>query len=116
MGPANVDDACQPFDSGKLVGSFGDFSKSTPVTYYSQPMMFRLPPASGESAGAQLLAFRLWMEAATLTTNDEAAGIHSPPLLGQMEAISAQYQMPWTELIRASPRHSFVFVIFTVLV
>jgi len=96
-GPSNVDDGYQAFDNGKLVGSFGDFSKSPPTHYYSRPMMFQLPPSESESARAstQVLAFRVWMPSNTLTESDEAGGFHTAPLLGQMDAISAQHQLRW---------------------
>jgi serine phosphatase RsbU (regulator of sigma subunit) len=102
-GPSNVDDAYQVFDNGKLVGSFGDFSNSPPTVYYTQPMMFQLPPSESESAraSAQVLTIRVWMQPNTLTESDEAGGIHTAPLLGQMQAISAQQQLRWEELIRA---------------
>ncbi len=102
-GPSNVDDAYQAFDNGKLVGSFGDFSKIPPTVYYTQPMMFQLPPSESESprASTQVLTIRVWMQPNTLTESDEAGGIHAAPLLGQMEAISAQHQLRWEELIRA---------------
>jgi len=62
-GPADVDDIYQAFDDGKLVGSFGNFSTSTPTAYYSRPMMFPLPPWENMSAreSTQVLAFRLWI-------------------------------------------------------
>jgi hypothetical protein len=50
-GPDIVDDAYQFFDNGELVGSFGNFTGSTPVDYYSQPTMFPLShPAGGNPA------------------------------------------------------------------
>ena len=46
-GPADVDDVYQVFDNGGSVGSFGDFTGSTPVVYYSQPVMFPLSQPGG---------------------------------------------------------------------
>lgn len=102
-GSSNVDDVYQAFDNGKLVGSFGDFSKSPPAVYFTQPMMFQLPPSESESARAstQVLAIRVWMEPSTLAERDDAGGLHTAPLLGQMEPISAQHRLRWEELIRA---------------
>jgi len=102
-GPSDVDDVYQAFDNGKLVGSFGDFSNNPPTVYFTEPMMFQLPPSESESARAstQVLAIRVWMEPSTLTESDEVGGLHTAPLLGQMGAISAQHQLRWDELIRA---------------
>ena len=44
-GSADVDDAYQFFSNGSLVGSFGSFTGSQPKFYYTQPVMFKLPPA-----------------------------------------------------------------------
>src|SRR5580658_6897274 len=90
-GPSDADDAYQAFDNGKLLGSFGDFSKSPPAVYFTRPMMFQLPPSEGESgrASTQVLAIRVWMEPSTLAERDDSGGLHTAPLLGQLEAISA---------------------------
>ena len=116
-GPSDVDDVYQAFDNGKLVGSFGDFSTSTPTAYYSQPMMFQLPPWESVSGreSTQVLAFRLWMLPSTLTESDEAGGFHTAPLLGQMDAISAQHQLRWEELIRAYAGRLIEGIVFSVL-
>jgi serine phosphatase RsbU (regulator of sigma subunit) len=116
-GPSDVDDVYQAFDNGKLVGSFGNFSTSTPTAYYSRPMMFQLPPWENVSAreSTQVLAFRLWMLPSTLTESDEAGGFHTAPLLGQMEAISAQHQLRWEELIRAYAGVLIEGIVFSVL-
>jgi serine phosphatase RsbU (regulator of sigma subunit) len=115
-GPSDVDDIYQAFDNGKLVGSFGNFSTSTPTAYYSQPMMFQLPPESESTReSTQVLAFRLWMLPSTLTESDEAGGFHTAPLLGQIEAISAQHQLRWEELIRAYAGVLIEGIVFSVL-
>ena len=78
-GPSDVDDAYQVFDNGELVGSFGDFSGSTPVVYYSQPMMFPLSQPAGGNPGSSIrvLAFRVWMEPNTLAIQPDAGGFHT---------------------------------------
>jgi hypothetical protein len=51
-GPSDVDDAYQVFDNGELVGSFGDFTGSTPVVYSTQPMMFPSSHPAGGKPGS----------------------------------------------------------------
>jgi hypothetical protein len=98
-----VDDVYQVFDNGNLVGSFGNFSGSEPVTYYAQPMMFSLPQPAGGNAGSstQVLAFRVWMEPEALTTQPDAGGFHTAPVLGEAGAVTAGYQLRWLEVVRA---------------
>jgi Stage II sporulation protein E (SpoIIE) len=102
-GPPDVDDVYQVFDNGDLVGSFGDFSGSQPVTFYAQPMMFLLPqPADGNTGtSTRILAFRVWMEPEALATQPDAGGFHTAPVLGEAGAVSAGYQLRWLELVRA---------------
>jgi serine phosphatase RsbU (regulator of sigma subunit) len=116
-GPADVDDAYQSFDNGKLVGSFGDFSGSRPMFYFSQPMMFPLAQPGSGSAGetTRVLSFRVWMHPDTLLQNDEAGGFHTAPLLGEMEAVAAQHQMRQDGLERAYAGVLIEAVVFTLL-
>ena len=119
-GPSNVDDAYQAFFNGSLLGSFGDFSSTRPVIYYTQPVMLALPDGAGsETAGpgspsgaGQVIAFRFWMEANTLLQGDDVGGMHVAPLLGQAGAVMARHQMRRLELVRSyilSPIQAFVF-------
>ena len=102
-GPADVDDVYQVFDSGGLVGSFGDFTGSTPVVYYSRPMMFPLSQAAGvqPSSSIRVLAFRVWMQPSTLTGQPDVGGFKEAPELGEAVAVAASYQIHWLELIRS---------------
>jgi hypothetical protein len=102
-GPPDVDDIYQVFDDGTIVGSFGDFSGSQPVTYYTQPMIFALPQSAGENSGltTQVLAFRVWMQPEALTTEPDAGGFHTAPELGEVRAVTAEFQLRWLELVRA---------------
>jgi serine phosphatase RsbU (regulator of sigma subunit) len=107
-GPADVDDAYVLFANGTRLGSFGDFSASRPTIYYSQPMMYSLPPAVANDSGAApqgpptvVLAFRFWMEPNTLLGAPDSGGIHSAPLIGEAGTVAAGYQAQWLELIRA---------------
>ncbi|HTV05153.1 MAG TPA: SpoIIE family protein phosphatase [Acidobacteriaceae bacterium] len=101
-GPVNVDDAYQVFVNGKLLGSFGKFrrSGSSPVAYYSQPMMFRLPPADLDGPEDLVLAFRVWMAPGTLDQSPLAGGIHDPPLIGDVGAVATEYSLARLRLIR----------------
>jgi hypothetical protein len=102
-GSSDVDDVYQLYDGGRLVGGFGDFSTARPRVYYTQPTMFDLPESqtSGAEGPTQVLAFRFWMEPNTLQQGDDVGGFHTAPLLGELSAITARYQMRWLELIRA---------------
>ncbi len=102
-GPPDVDDIYQVFDDGGLVGSFGDFSSSQPVTYYAQPMMFSLPQSVGGDSGSstRVLAFRVWMAPEALTNQPDAGGFHTAPVLGEAGAVTAGYQLRWLEVVRA---------------
>ena len=101
-GPTNVDDAYQIFVNGTLLGSFGDFPSNggTPTTYYSQPTMFKLPPAQFDGPESLLVAFRVWMAPSTLDASPLAGGLHGPPLLGDAATISAEYHLARLRLIR----------------
>ncbi len=101
-GPGDVDDAFQVFANGTLLGGFGNFSSSHPSAYYSQPTLFPIPllDVASHADGTEVLAFRLWMEPATLTYAPDAGGFHAAPLLGQAGAVSASYQVRWLEQVR----------------
>lgn len=102
-GPSQVDDSYQVFYAGTLVGSFGDFSAHDPSVYYAEPMMFPLPPAADAShAGStRVIAFRIWMQAKTLSENSQVGGFESAPFLGEADAMTAQHRVLFDELLRA---------------
>jgi hypothetical protein len=50
-GPDDFDSVFQVFANGRLLGGFGDFSGKTPVTYFSVPTLFPLPPPAGSPNG-----------------------------------------------------------------
>ena len=125
-GPANVDDAYQVFDNGELAGQFGDFTGRKPVVYYTQPRMFPLPqPGShsveigpngtGLAESTRVLAFRLWMEPYSLISNPDAGGLHTAPVLGEVGAVAAGYQMRWLEVIRAYAKNAVEALLFGLL-
>jgi hypothetical protein len=102
-GPADVDDVYQVFDNGRLVGSFGNFTGSTPVVYYSQPMMFPLsqPAGANPSSFTRVLAFRVFMQPSTLTSQPDVGGFKQAPELGEAGAVAAGYQIHWLEVVRS---------------
>ena len=102
-GPADLDDVYQVFADGTLLGSFGGFTNTRPVAYYSQPKMFLLPQggsATQQSATIEI-AFRVWMEPNSLTSQPDAGGFHTAPVIGEASAVTAGYQLRWLELVRA---------------
>ena len=100
-GSSDVDDAYQLFSDGTLVGSFGNFTGSQPTIYFTQPMMFSLPPAPAAGSSVRVLAFRFWMAPSTLVTQADIGGMHTAPLLGDAGAVSAGFQLRWLEPVRA---------------
>ena len=102
-GPADVDDVYQAFADGALLGSFGGFSSARPVAYYSQPKMFLLPQGGSAMQQSTIIeiAFRVWMEPNSLTSQPDAGGFHTAPVIGEASAVTAGYQLRWLELVRA---------------
>jgi hypothetical protein len=116
-GPADVDDVYQAFANGSLLGSFGNFSSTPPAAYYAQPKMFLLPQLSGGGNDGErnavspasssdnritaVIAFRVWMEPNSLVSQPDAGGFHTAPVLGEVGAVTAGYQLRWLELVRA---------------
>ena len=99
-GPSDVDDVYQLFANSSLLGSFGDFSSSRPVTYNTQPMMFPMPQPASEGPTTMILAFRFWMDPSTLLQVD-SGGMHNAPLLGEAGTVDAEYQTRWLEMSRS---------------
>lgn len=98
-GPAVLDDAYQVFANGKLLGSFGDFSTGTPVSYNGQPMLFTMPQL-GAAPATEVIAFRVWMAEETRIQQEDSGGIHTAPILGAEEVVRAGYTLTWIQLIR----------------
>jgi serine phosphatase RsbU (regulator of sigma subunit) len=116
-GPPDVDDAYQVFEDGELLGSFGDFSRKTPISYNAQPKMFLLPQSAGsdQASPALVLAFRVWMGSNTLKQLPDGGGIHNAPLLGDARPVAANYQIRWQKLIRAYTPLAFEACIYVLL-
>jgi hypothetical protein len=116
-GPPVVDDVFQVFDNGGIMGSFGTFSSSEPVTYYQRPTMFLLPQPAGGNPGSSthVLAFRVWMEPSDLATEPDAGGFHSAPVVGEAGAVAAGYRLGWLELVRSYSILAFQAVLYALL-
>ncbi|MFZ0663493.1 MAG: SpoIIE family protein phosphatase [Acidobacteriaceae bacterium] len=113
----NVDDVYQAFANGALLGSFGKFpgGGQDPVTYYSQPEMFRLPKANAAGPQTLVLAFRVWMMPTDLQSAPDAGGFHNAPLFGQADAIAATYQLAEVRLDRVYMSGAVEAVLFCLL-
>jgi hypothetical protein len=102
-GPRAVDSAYQVFVNGRLLGSAGDFSGSTPVAYSIQPRVFTLPPSlratSHDSGSTLVIAIRVWMGAG-LAGLPGTGGIHIAPALGLPGAMTSRNQLEWLETVR----------------
>jgi Stage II sporulation protein E (SpoIIE) len=115
-GPPSFDDAYQVFLDGSLLGSFGRFDGKRPTFYYAQPMIFPLPAAGARSAGDdQVIVFRLWTSPASLLQQPDAGGLHSAPLLGTTEAVGAEYQLRWLELVRQNSTWVLMWLVYWLL-
>jgi hypothetical protein len=69
-----------------------------------------------DSEGAsRLLGLRVVPHPRTLSLSDQVGGFHTTPLLGEMEAISAQHRMRWDELIRAYAGSLLQAIVFGLL-
>jgi serine phosphatase RsbU (regulator of sigma subunit) len=117
-GSADVDDAYQFFSDGSLVGSFGSFTGSHPDFYYTQPVMFNLPPVpptQRPESSVRVLSFRVWMSPTTVVTESDVGGFHTAPLLGTANAVSAGYQLDWLQLMRAQIMGSLLGLLYFLL-
>jgi hypothetical protein len=96
LGPWDVDSDYQVFVDGVLLGGIGDFSGTTPAThgnYY--PLQLELPIKAAQG-GPMTLAIRVWAGPWTGNT----AGIHVAPVIGEQEAITAQYRLQWLTIFK----------------
>jgi hypothetical protein len=99
-GPANFDDAYQVFLNGALLGSFGQFNGKRPAFYYVKPMIFPLPKQGAEEDATRVIAFRMWMSPTSLLGRTDAGGFHFAPQVGTTDAVAAEYQLRWLDLVR----------------
>jgi hypothetical protein len=92
--PGDFDDAYQVYVNGRFLGEFGEFGAHGVVSYSSVPRTFPLP------AGLDLrqpitLAIRLYMSPDRRFTDQDAGGLHGPPVLGQNTTIGALDSVAW---------------------
>jgi hypothetical protein len=103
LGPALVDSAYQVFFDGSLVGGTGDFGGPVPRAYGIRPKVFVVSsPFARPSTGKPepiLVALRVYMGPWGIA-DPQAGGIHIAPVLGNVEAIRAEYFLQWLEKIR----------------
>lgn len=94
LGPEWFDSAFQVFADGRLVGSFGDLSGSTPQLYEGNPSGFPLRTSAygDEPDGSTLIAFRFYMATASLA-HGGTGGMHAPPSIGLSGAATALFHM-----------------------
>jgi hypothetical protein len=117
MGPANGAGAYEFFDNGKLVGSFGDFSKSIPGIYFSHPIIFKLPALDqvGTNSSVQVLAFRVWMQPKAPADSGDTGVLQNAPVLGDMQDVFGQYHLRWSDQRRAYATSLLESVVFALL-
>ena len=96
--PINFDDAYQVFVNGRQIGEFGRFKDHTAVFYNAQPRSFDLPMSA--SRGTRTIAIRFWMDKGTPLANQDAGGLHGPPILGESSAIDAMLRLEWDAVNR----------------
>ncbi|RFM26406.1 glycoside hydrolase [Deminuibacter soli] len=101
--PASVDDAYQLFVNGQSFGGNARFNGTRPVVYSIRPRVFRLPLASAavtpEGNRTLVLAFRVWMDAGSLSGGNDVGGIHIAPVTGTAKTLLPHYRMQWRQTI-----------------
>jgi hypothetical protein len=119
-GPAYFDDAYQLFLNGTLLGSFGRFDGKRREFYYNEPMVFPLPQtqivgAGGDRDATQVIAFRIWMSPASLLGQTDAGGFHLAPQVGTTNAVEAEYQLRWLDLVRENAIWALTGTVYSLL-
>jgi hypothetical protein len=101
LSPTNFDNSYQLFANGRLIASYGDFDRPVPTVYASAPAMFALPGFGGQHSqdGSTVVAFRFYMAPAALL-QPQTGGMHSPPVIGLVSAVTAAYHVAWEEAYR----------------
>jgi hypothetical protein len=116
LGVWDVDDAFQFFANGLLLGSSGRFlgPGKRVLSYYSKPLMFELPAPQNES-DSYTLAFRVWLQPASLIGDPECGGLHIAPLLGETNAVASAYQHAWIVIVRVFESAALETVVYLAL-
>ncbi|MGA9852804.1 MAG: glycoside hydrolase [Gammaproteobacteria bacterium] len=98
LGPWAVDSAYQVYENGRLLGGVGNFSGTTPIAYgYHYPAFFALPSTTHSSV-PMVIAIRVWMGPWDMAAPG-SGGIHIAPVIGERDAIAAQYHLHWLKII-----------------
>jgi hypothetical protein len=97
--PDNYDDAYQVYLNGRLIGQFGRFSAHGVTAYVALPRVFPLPVNAG--SGPATVAIRMWMAAFTPMVDQDAGGLHGPPIIGQASAIAGLLRLDWDAVGRS---------------
>jgi Stage II sporulation protein E (SpoIIE) len=114
LGPAWFEGGYQIFANGRLIGSFGDFTRQPPELYYPNPASFTVPASDFEQSpnGTVLIAFRFYTPAEALVS-PVMGGMHVPPRIGLPSAASAVFHVEWeTEYRRLSSALATALVYF----
>jgi serine phosphatase RsbU (regulator of sigma subunit) len=97
--PDNFDDAYQVYVNGQLAGEFGRFTSHGVTAYVALPRVFSLP--ANIRSGPATIAIRMWMAAFTPMVDQDAGGLHGPPVLGHASAIAELLQLDWDAVDRS---------------
>jgi Stage II sporulation protein E (SpoIIE) len=97
--PDNFDDAYQIYVNGQWIGEFGHFTAHGVIAYTSLPRAFPLPTSL--RSGFAIIAIRMWMGAFTPLVDQDAGGLHGPPVLGQATAIGSLLDLDWYAINRS---------------
>ncbi len=92
--PSLFDDAYQVYVDARLAGEFGRFSKEGATFSPNLPREFPLPGRI-RPREPLTIAIRMWMDASTAVGQQEAGGMHEPPVLGQASTIRALERLHW---------------------
>jgi hypothetical protein len=91
--PDDFDDAYQVYVNGQIVGHFGEFTSIGVHSYLALPEMFALP--ANVWSGPLTIAVRMWMNPFTSLVDQDAGGLHGPPVLGQADSIAGLLKADW---------------------
>lgn len=97
--PDDIDDAYQVYVNGQFVGEFGRFTSKGVTDYESQPRAFPLPRNVRD--GHATIAIRMWMSTFTPLVDQDAGGLHGPPVLGKAESIDKILRLDWEAFDRS---------------
>ncbi len=114
--PGDFDDAYEIYVNGSKVGDFGDFNANGVVSYNSVSRAFPLPDGL-DVRHPITFAIRLYMPAWTQFTDQDAGGLHGPPVLGQNSTVEALEALDWfTETRTLTPNVVQASVVLLVLI